>query len=54
MAGELMSHQQAVDECVKRAVKWAASYHDVGRCRLTVSKPVSKAPMASALETTMC
>ena len=26
----------------------------VGRCRLTLSKPVLKAPMVSALEITMC
>jgi len=26
----------------------------VGWCRLTLSKPVLKAPMVSALETTMC
>ena len=26
----------------------------VGRCRFTLSKPVLKAPMVSALETTMC
>jgi len=28
--------------------------HQVGRCRLTLSKPVLKAHMVSALETTMC
>ena len=31
-----------------------APYYQVGRCRYTLSKPVLKAPVVSALEATMC
>jgi len=31
--------------------RWQQDNYEVGRCRLTVSKPVLKAPMVSALET---
>ena len=58
-----------MDECKPLRTGWLRAYsgtvllvsHDelllengvVGRCRLTVSKPVLKAPMASALEATI-
>jgi hypothetical protein len=39
-----MSHQQAVDECVKRALKWAASYHEGGGAPLSVAETVPDTP----------
>jgi len=43
----------AVEEAERRRVEVIARdiARKVGRCRLTVSKPVLKAPMRSALET---
>jgi len=41
----------AVSELADDSVSVAV---EAGRCRLTLSKPVLKAPVVSALETTMC
>jgi hypothetical protein len=40
-------------QALEAALRDAAAADKVGRCRLTVSKPVLKAPMVSATDTNM-
>jgi hypothetical protein len=53
-ASSQLSASEADAAAAAAAAEAAAAEATVGRCRLTLSKPVFKAPTVSALETTMC
>ena len=44
-------HESAAVDASEYIRMWRDFSREVGRCRLTVSKPVLKAPMVSALQT---